>query len=1275
MFSPKKNEASEASEASTGKKIYGMFQKEDAAKIIQKRWREARLLKKRNSYAFYDDLIPDAIGGNPSIVEDVSRRMFGRRIAMLSQRFDNPSIGPETPYYRHYTETAVAGDLLYQLMQDFNVNTKDVQSGSASCIAVSVLQNAPILDILKQDPAFQGVSYISDDYPCTAILHDGKQAVPPKKHSIGLLYIPASLKSSQFDKIIDHLRTTGLVASPWDIALNAANSAATTGASSVPSTRKAHPVIKSDELPSTKLALLEATMLKKMTNIANNKAYPTDKLAKLLLKLVHDLPDDLNALSIKRIALLLDLAGSCYKRNYPQFACMVYAVVHEISLSILQQENQPEQLAAAYDKFWQTTHTTLVNSLNLDEKVPSETSFVAAGAMSGSNAFTMALKFAMHMENKLGHVPTIHIVPPFYYEFAIRTQSTAKIDDADIFLLSAGPIANGTTYSLRSGVTPGVDINKFVRRHIIETHRNKPATLIVDTTTALYKNLILDADIQALVNSGDLSILCYESHQKFGLAHTDQAQCGRVFGCVSPKTFTQETIRMFNENGRKDFNDHVDIRIGAHLGGTGILEEIKTQHFSNGSLLRTLLMQSSLQLDCIYQHPDMLVGDENYFILSEYLDNISGVLMNRQGFGHHESSITSMGNSSSPRLSVNASDDIDTLILVSHLFINLDKYDDRDNSHVLEQVINEKLKEAKTTPSIADQIILIAMMNQLVAMNRDLKSANGIENFKLFFMLDHVITTCKDLSERSVYVNLVQHKVALKKELKESILFSHTLTTLALPPDAEGVNIDSLIKSQGLTKNIFSAIKFLLNEQAISTNEDITQLIHDSDFCRLINACSQSEIPINPRLFQCLKEQHPCLNQLIGALASEDSVFTQKIIDMIGFNASDEPLSEENKLLIYSEILSLFDTDLIAIALRSQPAIADALAYLDHTIRSRVLSIPKKPYLIATKGGPIDIMKAFPFNTNINHRIHYNYTLLSLAAENGSMDELIRLYNLGANLNEPSGSNSPLAMAIANGHVDIVVKLLELGANISSSHPLHIAVEHGHTELVSFFMQRYPEEINADFYNGTPLVVAVKSWIDGKVIDQLLQHGALINKADLYKKTPLFLAVEKNCAGAVEQLCLLGADVNSADKCGRTPLRVAIERKNIAMINQLIESGADIQSPDTKKITPLISAICTGDPEVVNCVLQHLENDFMSSCKIDSLELKRLMPSSDAQQKLDDWINAQCKMAGIHRWSSSMNINITPIGLAHILSNAPMVQNLMDRKNYIVSQEVKRSSP
>jgi len=136
---------------------------------------------------------------------------------------------------------------------------------------------------------------------------------------------------------------------------------------------------------------------------------------------------------------------------------------------------------------------------------------------------------------------------------------------------------------------------------------NNPVTVIVDVTTGLYSDLHLDDDVQELLNVGDLSIFAVESHQKFGQAHADQAQYGRVFGICSKKAYKEETMDALESAAKRDLATQVDMIIGAyfnvHCGN--YLELIKQQHFFNGGHYAEMLSRLGMWEHQVNSYPLM----------------------------------------------------------------------------------------------------------------------------------------------------------------------------------------------------------------------------------------------------------------------------------------------------------------------------------------------------------------------------------------------------------------------------------------------------------------------------------------------------------------------------------------------------------------------------------------------------------------------------------------------------------------------------------------------
>ncbi len=188
-------------------------------------------------------------------------------------------------------------------------------------------------------------------------------------------------------------------------------------------------------------------------------------------------------------------------------------------------------------------------------------------------------------------------------------------------------------------------------------------------------------------------------------------------------------------------------------------------------------------------------------------------------------------------------------------------------------------------------------------------------------------------------------------------------------------------------------------------------------------------------------------------------------------------------------------------------------------------------------------------------------TLLYFAAQNGYIEVVKELLNLGADINLAANDGaSPLFIAAQNGHVKVVKELLNRGAKINQEKntgetPLSIAVWAGHLKVVKELLN-HGAKINQAKSNGeTPLFIA--AWAGHlKVVKELLKRGAKINQTTDDGETPLFMASEEGHIEVVKELLLWKADINQAMKNGGGPLFIAAQKGHIEVVELLLNSGA-----------------------------------------------------------------------------------------------------------------------
>ncbi|KTD20032.1 hypothetical protein [Legionella israelensis] len=736
----------------------------------------------------------------------LSNIMFGRHVAELNptskHRISNPYIHSGAFYHR---DDNLSGNLLDRLIREFKI---DLQEKNRSIfIPVTLLENTPIIDIYK--------NFFPRIHP---------QIIQDKNHSVGFVVLPKH--DSHNTQIIRVLRAAGLIASPWEIAINTQEKKDKT---TIPKE-----ITLDKNLPKTSEELSKSGIYDKLSFIARDPHHPTQKLAVCLQKILSNLPKNIRPEAIQRIACMVDMANTFYEYDYPKFAFSVYATIHEISLSLLEQK-QTEDLEQGFSDFLTESRHTFDKALSIDSINIDKASFLACPAMSGTNAYMLAMKLALKMKTPSGKPPLVKVFKPSYFEFDYITKTTSS-SDADIFVLSAGPIVNP------EGLTPGIDINKFVKRNIIAAKRTKPVTLVVDATTALYKNLHLDPEVQKLIDEGKLSIIIHESHQKFGMIHTDQAQYGRMLAICSKEQFDSDVISEMQKLSRVDHAQHLDLRVGAYISSIcgDTLEEIKEQHFSNGALLRNILTQTSLASRKVVKHKDMLSNlNELYFVTStqkELRDASRGIIEKRDSFGHFGTALARVMDQI--RLSPDASDDLDCLIQAAQIYL-AHHFEPRDSLKLL----STYAKDAKNL-SIPEQVIVTALANNVLA---TLAKINPSETLSLLFTLNNLMEQCDELKGRQYYNNIAKSYFEFRQKLintydvkKPREFFEVTKLLDDKNISLSSENLYKLSKNEFIRKVIIEHHKKLSNDALSAiidlgdeslTRDQINLMIDNKNFC------------------------------------------------------------------------------------------------------------------------------------------------------------------------------------------------------------------------------------------------------------------------------------------------------------------------------------------------------------------------------------------------------------------------------------------------------------
>lgn len=142
---------------------------------------------------------------------------------------------------------------------------------------------------------------------------------------------------------------------------------------------------------------------------------------------------------------------------------------------------------------------------------------------------------------------------------------------------------------------------------------------------------------------------------------------------------------------------------------------------------------------------------------------------------------------------------------------------------------------------------------------------------------------------------------------------------------------------------------------------------------------------------------------------------------------------------------------------------------------------------------------------------------------------------------------TPLHHSARKNHPDFTRALIDLGADLELSTTsqkwtaLHEAAYWGNVDIVDILIGAHAN-VEAKSHKGkTPLHAGCQGRYgnEGKVVQRLLQGGAVYDAADNQERTPLHDAAENNCISCAKHLLRAGANPESLNTDNKSPIDVA----------------------------------------------------------------------------------------------------------------------------------------
>jgi len=256
------------------------------------------------------------------------------------------------------------------------------------------------------------------------------------------------------------------------------------------------------------------------------------------------------------------------------------------------------------------------------------------------------------------------------------------------------------------------------------------------------------------------------------------------------------------------------------------------------------------------------------------------------------------------------------------------------------------------------------------------------------------------------------------------------------------------------------------------------------------------------------------------------------------------------------------------------------------------------PLMEACLNGKLDAASILLNNgANINSPNKFGRTALHSASGKGIPSVVKFLLDNKADVkSEANDGSTPICHAVYFGYKDIMTLLLLNGAdpntvdskrnsrqgetpeNLVGKTALHIAVEKGHTEIISYLLEK---GVDVNVPNTQTFSAPLHVAVEPKIV-QLLLRVAKCNKSaqDKQGNTPLHLSISSNTDIA---LILLDAqcDITLQNVKGETPLHVAIKLEKMDIMKKLVAKGCDLNAPEFLiGNTPLHVAASTGEEMV-----------------------------------------------------------------------------------------------
>ena len=181
---------------------------------------------------------------------------------------------------------------------------------------------------------------------------------------------------------------------------------------------------------------------------------------------------------------------------------------------------------------------------------------------------------------------------------------------------------------------------------------------------------------------------------------------------------------------------------------------------------------------------------------------------------------------------------------------------------------------------------------------------------------------------------------------------------------------------------------------------------------------------------------------------------------------------------------------------------------------------------------------------------------------------------------------------------------------------LHLSCKIGNLNMVKYLLKKDKEVLNQIENNNTPLSLSCKNgYIE--IVDFLIKEGANINYENLDKNLLeiMILKSTPNHLKIIELFLKNNFDVNKPNVFKYTPLGLAINNNNKEVINLLLEYNADINFRNFIGTSCLELAFSYSDDEILLKFLPYMNSTQIEKIK-NSKKFNKLMSYYNSNNKI-----------------------------------------------------------